>query len=137
MIIDFHAHIRKDHGRPEDLIATMDESGVDKMVLHPIVPTVEGVGSSSNEFVAEVIQRFPDRFIGFACVQPTDQGAPAELERLVQAYGFRGLKLHPPIQQFDLRNPAIVPTLRVAERLRLPVLIHTGPPIWRWRFRTW
>jgi predicted TIM-barrel fold metal-dependent hydrolase len=127
VIIDFHAHIRDGHGEPEALIEAMDRDGVDKMVLHPIIPTVEGVGSSSNEFVASVIQRFPDRFLGFACVQPTEQNAPAELERLVTTYGFRGLKLHPPIQQFDLRNPAIYPTLRKAEELGLPVLIHTGP----------
>lgn len=127
MIIDFHAHARLGQGDPQDLIDAMDQHGVDMTVLLPIVPTVRGVGESSNEFIADLVANYPQRFLGFACVQPLREDAPEELERLVKTYGFRGLKLHPPIQQFDLRNTAIYPTLRQAEQLRLPVLIHTGP----------
>lgn len=127
MIIDFHGHARRDHGDPARLIEEMDRLGVDLMVLHPIVPTVAGVGESSNEFIAEVVAKYPDRFVAFACVQPLLEDAPNELERLVKTYGFRGLKLHPPIQQFSLANNAIIPTFRKADELGLPVLIHTGP----------
>ncbi len=127
MIIDFHAHARRDQGDPANLINAMDENGVDLMVLHPIVPTAAGVGESSNEFIAELVARYPDRFAAFACVQPLEESAPEELKRLVETYGFKGLKLHPPIQQFELSNSAIYPTLRMAEQLELPVLIHTGP----------
>lgn len=127
MIIDFHAHARRGHGDPVAMINAMDENGVDLTVLHPIVPTVAGVGESSNEYIAEVVAKHPDRFQGFACVQPLLESAPEELEHLVKTYGFKGLKLHPPIQQFELTNSAIYPTLRKAEQLGLPVLIHTGP----------
>lgn len=127
MIIDFHAHARRGRGDPRDLIHAMDEVGVDITVIHPIVPTTPGVGESSNEFVAELVARHPGRFLGFACVEPLRDSAPDDLERLVTDLGLKGLKLHPPLQHFSLADSRIHPTLRRAEELQIPVLIHTGP----------
>lgn len=127
MIIDFHTHIRKGRGEPRRFIQAMDDHGIDMAVVLPIVPSPSGLGESTNEYVYELTKEYPERLIGFACVHPIYEDAPDELERAVVEYGFRGLKLHPPLQNFSLLDPRIYPTIRKAAALDIPVLIHTGP----------
>lgn len=127
MIIDFHTHIRRSRGDVQRFIQTMDEHGIDISVVLPIVPSPSGLGESTNEYVHELTKQYPDRLIGFACVHPIYEDAPDELERAVVEYGFRGLKLHPPLQNFSLLDPRIYPTIRKAAELDIPILIHTGP----------
>jgi hypothetical protein len=127
VIIDFHTHVRRGKGDVKEFIRAMDQRGIDMSVVLPIVPSPAGLGESTNEFVHELTRAYPDRLIGFACVLPTLEDAPAELERAVVDYKFRGLKLHPPIQNFSLLDPRIYPTIRKAVELDIPIIIHTGP----------
>ena len=68
-----------------------------------------------------------DIVIPFISVDPT-RGAPAvdEARRLVAAGGVRGLKLHPPLQQFFPNDRAAYPVYEIFAEAKLPVLIHTG-----------
>lgn len=127
MVIDFHTHIREGIGRVEDFIAGLDTNGIDMAVVSPIVPGSPELGYSTNEFVHAVAQRYPTRIINFACVLPYEHEAPAQLEHAVRELGARGLKLHPPLQNFSLDDPVIYPTIRKAIELDIPILIHTGP----------
>lgn len=127
MIIDFHTHVREGKGDPDDFIAALDENGIDMAVVAPITPGSDALGFSTNEFVYELRQRYPTRIINFACVVPYEPDAPRELEHAVREYGAKGLKLHPPLQNFSLLDPRIAPTIRTAVELDIPILIHTGP----------
>ena len=49
-----------------------------------------------------------------------------EARRLVAAGGVRGLKLHPPLQQFSPNDRMAYPLYEVFAEARLPVLFHTG-----------
>ena len=127
MIVDMHTHARQGRGSLESFIDTMDECGIDMAGLAAIVPTAPELGDSGNEFIYECVERYPDRLFGWCCVVPYEPGAPAELERCIRELGFRGLKLHPPIQGFAPNDPRIHPTIRKAIELDVPILIHTGP----------
>ena len=127
VIIDFHTHVREGRGDPKDFIAALDANGIDKAVVCPIVPGSPELGYSTNEFVYRLHQQFPERIINFACVVPYERDAPDELEQAVTEYGAKGLKLHPPLQNFALNDPRIFPTIDTATRLGIPILIHTGP----------
>jgi hypothetical protein len=48
-----------------------------------------------NDYVAEYVATDPERLFGYACVDPTEPGAVAELDRAVLELGLRGLKLVP------------------------------------------
>ena len=52
--------------------------------------------------------------------------AVREARRLVAAGGVRGLKLHPPLQQFFPNDRIAYPLYEVFAEARLPVLFHTG-----------
>jgi uncharacterized protein len=45
----------------------------------------------------------------------------------VEHLGCRGLKLHPPVQGFALDDPRVDELVGVAESMRIPILVHTGP----------
>lgn len=79
-----------------------------------------------NDFIADLVKRHPDRFVGFGTVQPYG-GAEAvrEAERCAKL-GLRGLKFHPVAQQFTPDEPAFHPIYEACSRLRLVVLFHAG-----------
>jgi predicted TIM-barrel fold metal-dependent hydrolase len=128
MIVDAHTHLfppgMDKVGTAEMLLAEMDACGVDKAVILGIYPRV------LNEFIAEQAQVHPDRFIGFASVNPNDgQTAVDLLDRCVQEFGARGLKLHPTMQHFYADDTALLaPLMRKVEELNIPVLMHS----WGW-----
>ncbi|MCZ7569976.1 MAG: amidohydrolase family protein [Ardenticatenaceae bacterium] len=127
MVIDFHTHIRRNEGSPADFVAEMDRLGIDKAVVAALIPPTPELGDGSNEYTCEVVQRYPDRLIGFACVMPMERNAPDQLEYWVTQKGFKGLKLHPPIQNFAPNDPVTYPVIRKAIELDIPILYHTGP----------
>ena len=70
---------------PETLIAQMDEAGIEKSILFAVNAPIL---YSSNEYVKEICDEFPNRFIGFASVDPL---APDSLEVLEYAIkDFKG-----------------------------------------------
>jgi len=128
MKIDFHAHIWNDQGhRVDEFVAGLDSLGIDRAVVLPIAPYM------SNEDVAAHVAAAPDRLIGFASVLPfgSTTGIPRldpveDLAYAVETLGLRGLKLHPVIQGFRLNDPGLIPVVRAAGDLGIPVLFHTG-----------
>jgi len=80
----------------------------------------------TNEQVAELVAMAPDRFIGFASVDPLAPDAPDRLEQAATDLGLRGLKLSPPSQEFYPDDERVYPLYERAQALGLPVVIHTG-----------
>jgi hypothetical protein len=105
------------------LLKQMDEAGIDRAILYAVeAPLVY----SSNEFVEQICQAHPDRFTGFASVNPLDPDAPRTLRRLVTEHGFAGLKLHPPLQGFYPNDQAAFDVYRACVELDIPVVFHVG-----------
>jgi hypothetical protein len=80
-----------------------------------------------NETVARFAADNPDVAIAFASIDP-HRGAEGvrEARGLVSAGLVRGLKLHPPVQQFFPNDRLAYPLYEVFAEARLPVLFHTG-----------
>ena len=70
----------------------------------------------------------PDKFIGFASVNPNYRGPAAavkELERSVTELGLHGLKLYPMYQDWSPADPVLAfPVFEKAAELGIPVLVH-------------
>ncbi|MGQ9722062.1 MAG: amidohydrolase family protein [Candidatus Jordarchaeum sp.] len=111
----------------EDEIKDMDEARVDKAVIVAIdAETVWGY-KVSNELVAEAVDQYPDRLIGFAGVDPR-KGVLAvrELERAVKELDLKGLKLLPHLLEINPNDKIMYPVYEKAQELEIPVLLHTG-----------
>lgn len=111
----------------ETFLLQMDVAGIRHSVLLPVdCARARGLAVSSNEQVAELCAMQPERFIGFASVDPMKKGAAAELEHAVKALGLKGLKLDPALQQFDAGGPEAFAIYEAAQALGIPMVIHTG-----------
>ena len=113
---------------PERLIQDMDECGIDKSV-------VLGVGympwnaydPNSGEYVKSMVDKYPDRLIGFYTGNPTGGYEEAKrLEHGVTKQGLRGLKMLPSYNYVALNDRRIWPLYEVAQALEVPVMVHTG-----------
>jgi predicted TIM-barrel fold metal-dependent hydrolase len=80
----------------------------------------------ANDEMAELVARYPDRFVGAAaCVPMHDiDAAIGELDRAVEHLGFRGVQIYTDIQGRPLDDPAIAPIFDRAAALDIPVLLH-------------
>lgn len=89
--------------------------------------SVTGIPYIGNDYVASVVQRYSDQFIGFASVDPwKGKMAVQELERSVKELGLRGLKLHPSAQAFYANDLRFYPLWETCAELDIPVLFHSG-----------
>jgi predicted TIM-barrel fold metal-dependent hydrolase len=127
MIIDSHTHVDRFgwYDPPETIIRLMDEAGVDKSIImtYGDAPDVEG----SLEYIAEAVQKYPDRLIGYARMNPRgDEKAHRLFEKAMEEYGFKGLKLHPVGNLCHPGGPETVDMIRLATHYHAPVLFHCG-----------
>ena len=111
----------------EDTIKDMDEAAVDKAVIVAIDAETTYKYKVSNDLIADTVNLYPDRLIGFASVDP-HKGIVAveELKRAVTELGLKGLKLLPHLLEMYPSDRAIYPLYEVAQELQIPVLFHTG-----------
>jgi len=157
MIIDFHTHvfppqIKKNRNRyidsdpcfailysnpkaklatADELIASMDEVGVDISVIVNIGWITHELCVETNDYILESVARYPDRLIGFCAVQPQSyEAAITEIERCAQG-GIRGVgELRPDMQLLDLRDKEMMePLVEVMKRHKLILLTHTSEPV--------
>jgi uncharacterized protein len=96
-------------------------------VVFPVDEFLTGRPPVSNDSVAEFAAENSDIAIAFASINPhRGQQGVEEARRLLAKGGIRGLKLHPPIQQFFPNDRIAYPLYEVFAEARLPVIFHTG-----------
>jgi hypothetical protein len=157
MIIDFHTHIfpswvkeRRDeyikrdscfsllYSQPkarlvtaEELIASMDETGVDLSVVLNIGWASQELCVKTNDYILETISHYPNRLVGFCSIQPqVGNAAISELERCAKA-GAKGIgEMRSDMQGFDLTDEVVMkPLVDVAVKHNLIFLTHSSEPL--------
>ena len=126
-----HAHLMPPEVRPDadlaDLRRQMDALEIERAVCFaPFRRFFQGVGlaSDANQWLADRIAG-EENLIGFACLDPTRPESLAALERM-EEWGFRGVKLHPAIDEFDVADPRALDFYRAASERDLVLDFHTG-----------
>ena len=96
-------------------------------VVFSVDERLSGRPQLSNDEVATFAAANADVAMAFASINP-HRGADGvrEARRLVSEGRVRGLKLHPPLQEFDPNDRMAYPLYEVFAEARLPVLFHTG-----------
>jgi hypothetical protein len=111
----------------EEMYALYKELDIFAVVFEIDAETTSGVPYVGNDYVAGLVERYPDQFMGFASVDPwKGKLAIRELERAVTRLGLQGLKLHPTTQAFFPNDRRFYPLWAKAEELAIPVLFHSG-----------
>lgn len=124
------AHLRQVLSSPQAILEYLDEQGVDYAVaLAETNPLI--TGTSPNERVAELC-RSSDRLIPFANINPyVTADLAGELRHCVNDLGCRGLKLYPTYQHFYVNDARLYPLYDEAQRLGVPIMVHTGSSVFR------
>jgi uncharacterized protein len=115
----------------EDLVAAMDEAGIDKAVACGFCWSQHEHCVEHNDYTIAAVEKYPDRIIGFATIQPkSGQRAVAEVERC-HAAGIKGIgEWNPAGQRFDLDDhEMLAPVVEAAAQLGMPIILHTTEPI--------
>lgn len=127
-IFAHHAHVFpksvRPHGTVERLLHLMDECGIERAVTFaPFAYQVGSTGSESCHWLADEIKG-ESRLVGFGTV---DFKSPiADQVQAISDLGFRGIKLHPAAQKFDVLGEVAWEVYKEAERLGLFLTFHTG-----------
>lgn len=89
--------------------------------------TATGLPPVTNDYIADAVRAHPDRFRGFASVDPhKGDAAIAELDRAVSELGLIGLKTQAGAQDFRPDDRQFYPLWEKAAELGIPVLFHVG-----------
>jgi uncharacterized protein len=125
-----HFGLYKQHVWPVELfLAQMDAAGIDKAVLLPDDLTSQHGGTLvSNDEVKFLVECCPDRFFGFASVDPGRGDALEALEHAFSDLHLEGLNLHPCLQQFYPDDEKMKPIYDLCLKYGKPVLFHSGLP---------
>jgi len=114
-------------GRDPASVASYYRSRKMACVVFSVDERLTGRPPVPNEVVARFAADNPDVAIAFASIDPhRGEGGVREARRLVDAGLVRGLKLHPPVQQFFPNDRMAYPLYEVFAEAKLPVLFHTG-----------
>lgn len=124
-------HLFQEASRVERRLQFMDEAGIDIAVLTTMpVSSLEGC-RRWNDFCAEVVQKNPKRFVGFASIPPLG-GEPAlkELERAVKELGLKGVHMWTQSEGRPLDSRELWPFYKKVSELGIPIDVHVtlDPP---------
>ncbi|CAA9434465.1 MAG: Uncharacterized protein AVDCRST_MAG22-3540 [uncultured Rubrobacteraceae bacterium] len=128
-VFDAHAHIGADvDGRTmtaEGMRERMEAAGIRRSIVFPLNdPNARDDYSGPNEVVWNAHEEHPGSFVPFFRLNP-HLDYEKEFARCLER-GFRGLKLHPVSQKFELDDPRVIRLFAMAAEADLPVLIHAG-----------
>jgi predicted TIM-barrel fold metal-dependent hydrolase len=156
MVIDFHTHIfpkeicsdRENYfpgeaafkrlykppksrlAHAEMLLAAMDENQVAKSVVFGFPWKNPVRFKRHNDYIQQVVGKYPDRLVGLGCFDPFSQDAPAEAERCLRA-GLSGIG-ELAYYKYGLNDAALdrlEPIMEICRPQATPVLIHTNEPV--------
>ncbi len=121
------------HADIDEFLRIMDMYNVKKAILMPINDgrTYYSDADQTNRWLGEIQKQYPGKFYAFADVLKEGsyfyEDTPYILEQAVREYGLKGLKLHPSNLNLDADSLEMVPVLRKAAELGVPVTVHAYP----------
>jgi predicted TIM-barrel fold metal-dependent hydrolase len=156
LIVDFHTHLfprtirehreRYFSGEPafellyaspksrmagaREIVATMDEQGVDVSVIFGFPWKHMDIARQHNDYIAEAVVRFPDRLKGFCCLDPCPLEAAAEVERCLDngLCGVGELAFYKSGIECVIVD-SMTPVMDLCRERNVPVMIHTNEPV--------
>ena len=109
----------------EQLIETMNDVGVDKSIVMGFPWKSSKLCEENNDYVIDALNKYPNRLIGFAVVQPLDvDRAIFETKRCIDA-GMIGVKLKPSWQGYSLSDSGKIDRfINYVRENGIPLFLH-------------
>lgn len=110
----------------EHIFNQMHCAGLDRLTLLPQDYTSTVGCVVSNEEIRQLVDAAPDKFIGFAGVDPLDPEAPDKLQDAFTRLHLKGLNLHTGRHHLLPSDPRMEPIYEICERYHKPIMFHAG-----------
>jgi hypothetical protein len=126
LVYDCHTHLDdKIEGSPiyaaTEILKQIEDANIEKaIILH-----LESQRWSLEDFIKAI--SISKKLIGFANIHPDDVNAEKKLTYSIKELGFKGLKLHPRLQDFVTDSINNIKLVQFAGKLGIPVLIDAFP----------
>lgn len=140
MIVDGHAHVSAtDYGNVGVLLQQLDQAGIDRAVCVPggmvnvrqmtrvLTGRVRPNPEIPNHLVYDALDQYPDRVLGFVCINPKAGAAALRMLEDGLRHGCRGVKLAPIVHQFRFDEPVLGEAAAAAAERGFPVYTHVLP----------
>jgi len=145
VIVDCHANIYDDRqilplyrdiahlARPGGFVLKADSDTlyaamrqVDKVIIFsPRYSDSIGI-DGCDEVTARAVGQFPDKFIGFASIDPRMADYLDLLDHAIKDLGLKGVKFGPIYNGVSLLDPRLEPVYRLCLKHNLPLTLHMG-----------
>jgi hypothetical protein len=115
----------------QDLLDSMDQSGIEKSVIQNIGWTNHEYCRETNDYILECIAKYPRRLAGLCTIQPkSGYHALKELERCIKA-GAAGIgEMRPDTQDFSLEDEKLMkPIVELLIKHGKIFSLHTSEPV--------
>ena len=112
----------------EDMSKDFIKAGVKGILVGWDAEVNTGEPAMSNDYVASMVKRFPEAFIGaFGSVDPwKGKAAVMEAERCVKELGLMGIKFQGAAQAFYPNDKRFYPLWEKCVEIGAPIQLHTG-----------
>ncbi len=126
---------------PENMSSYLQANDIDYAVgLAEVSPIT--TGTADNDYVGKFCMQANANssnangpkglLLPFASINPfIENDLALELERLVNQYAFKGIKLYPPYQHHAPNDARMYPLYAKAQELGIPLLTHTGSSVFK------
>ena len=129
--IDVHVHCPVEEGGPGPKMEAVAEEfqslGVFGNILARDCRTIVGHVETTNDYVNQVVRKYPEVFMGCGSVDPwLGKVAIYEVERCVKELGLKGLKFEPYRTESYLNDRRFYALYEKIQELGVPMMVHTG-----------
>lgn len=109
-----------------EFIKELDRADIDKVIL--LTACWKGQPARQrNEATAELVSRYPTRFIGFGSFDPNaGRQVLQDVEHAIKGLGLAGIKTIGQNVEVFYNDPSYYPVYEKVQELRVPILFHTG-----------
>ncbi len=121
----FLPKIRKLTMTVEEFIVQLNKMGVEKAIIFNLdEETPSGIAGLPNEYYAEIVKKFPNKFFGFAGIDPLKgMDAVREIRRSYDL-GLRGVAVRPFMFKIPPSHAKMYPIYSTCVELEIPIWFH-------------
>jgi predicted TIM-barrel fold metal-dependent hydrolase len=100
--------------------------GVDRAIVFSLRYGDSAGIDGNDEVTAAALKKYPNKFVGFAAVDPRRPDAMELLEHAIEDLGLKGVKFGPIYNGVSLLDPRMEPVYRYCVKNNLPLTMHMG-----------
>ncbi len=121
----FLPNIRKMTSTTDEFVKLLDKMGVEKAVIFNLdEETPSGIAGLPNDYYAEIVKKHPDKFVGFAGIDPLKRMKAVREIRRSYDLGLRGVAVRPFMFGIPPHHAKMYPIYSTCVELDIPIWFH-------------